>query len=251
MAIENTIFHGELPLVLSKRETETGLGELDAVAIEVLVDDNWRSAAAAAGYGKGMQVAGYYSMWVNTREGEQDSDDTALVSVQCLGLIDSGDKRKRTIGVMGRVVAVGPIEKVILVTNKEETAEDPDGGSAEAKRRIPKLDGDGEVQYKTIVTPTGSADRWNINEPTVTITDEYFATSKPDTNLVGLPFSPPSPPTPPAYQWSGYGEPMRANHPNGWVLDEREIETIYEISAGLGLWRVVDRVAFYQTFLPD
>ena len=251
MAVENTIFHGELPLVLSKSETDTGLGELDSVSLEVLVPLPWRAGAQAAGYGKGMQVYGYYSMWVNTRQGEEDSDETAIVSVQCLGLIDAGDKRKRTISTMGHIVSVGPIEKVILVTNKEETAEDPGGGSAEAKRRIPKLDNDGDVQYKTISTSTGNADRWNINDPTVTVSDEYFTTTEPDVTQVGKPHAPPSPPAVPTYQWGGYGEPLRFNHPNGWVLDEREVEELFRVSGGPGLWRVRDSHAFYQPATPD
>jgi hypothetical protein len=251
MAVAPSIFHGQLPLVLSEIPREAPLGELDSLTVELLVARPWRTTATAAGYGRNRKVAGYAAMWVSEREGEQDSAETDIVTIQCVGLIDAGEKRKRTIGAYGRVVSIGPIEKVILVTNSEETAEDPvSGEEATAKRRIPKVDEDGEVVYKLISTPSGYGDRWNINEPGVTVTDEYFVTTKPATNIIGTAQTPPNAPTPPAYLWSGYVEPMRLQHPNGWVLEDRQIETLFELG-GEGLYRVTDQYAYYHAAIPD
>lgn len=255
MSVLPCIHYGELPLVVGGfKPVEADIGELDTLNFDLLVAEPWRTSATAAGYGRGVKITagGYHSMWVQSRAGEQESEDTAQVAILCVGLLDAGDKRKRVIAAAGKVVSVGPIEKTVLVVNREESGTDAETGDpAPAKRRIPKLDSEGEVVSKIIVTPSGSGERWNINEAIVTVTDTYFTTTAPDTTLVGTAVTPTTAPSVPAYLWASYGEPMRFHHPNGWVLDDREVEQLFSGSGGAGLWRVTDRFGYYQLATPD
>ena len=234
------------------RSTEGDLAELDTVQFDALIDcaaiAAWRAAAVAAGYTRGGAVPGWSGMYIKALAAAQEGDAHALLSVEGYGLLVAGEKRKRVLAAAGQIIAVGPIEKIIIVTAADETAVDPDTDLAtDATRRIPKLDADGEVEYKTIVTPTGSAERWNINQAFITISDTYFATSVPSTTVIGTAVTPPSAPTPPSYLWGSYAEPMRLNHPSGWVLDDRRVEDIVPGS----LYQVTDSFGYYYVAQPD
>lgn len=235
------------------RSTEGDLAELDTLSVDYLIPcasfPAWKAAAATAGLTRGAVAPGWAGIYIRDMAAEQEGNAHALISVNGHGLLPSaGEKRKRIIGAAGQIIAVGPIEKIIVVTNEDETGTDPDDDSTvPAKRRIPKVDDDGEVEYKTIVTPTGTAQRWNINQAFLTVSDVYFATSAPSTTTVGTAQTPPSAPTPPSYIWGSYGEVMRANHPSGWVLDDRQTE---EIVPGQ-LWRVTDSFGYYYAAQPD
>jgi len=76
-------------------------------------------------------------------------------------------------------------------------------------------------------------------------------TTKPATNLAGTVLAPPNAPTPPPYIWGEYSEQMRGNHPNGWVLDDRQIDEIFRESDSEGLWEVIDSHGYYYTQIPD
>jgi hypothetical protein len=235
------------------RSTEGDLAELDTVAVDYLIPcatfAQWKAAAAAAGFTRGSAVPGWSALYIRDMAAEQEGDAHALISVNAHGLLPSaGEKRKRIIAAAGQIIGVGPIERVIIVTNEDETGTDPsDSSTVPAKRRIPKVDTDGDVVYKTIVTPTGSAERWNINQAFITVSDTYFTTSEPDMTVIGTAQTPPDAPTPPSYIWGSYGEVMRANHPSGWVLDDRQSE---EIVPGL-LYRVTDSSGYYYVAQPD
>jgi len=234
------------------RSTQGDLAELDTVQFDALVAVTsfpaWRAGAVAAGYTRGSAVPGWSGMYVRGLSAEQEGDAHAMVTVDGFGLLVAGEKRKRVMAAAGQVIAVGPLEKIIIVTTTDETGLDPDTDlAADVTRRIPKLDADGEVEYKTIVTPTGSAERWNINQAFITVSDTYFATSTPDMTVVGTAVTPPSAPTPPSYLWGSYAEPMRLNHPSGWVLDDRSPEEIVPGS----LWRVTDSFGYYYVAQPD
>lgn len=150
---------------------------------------------------------------------EQDGESRGIVSVVALGLrAGAGDKRRRRVSAFGQVLAIGPIEEV---------ADDP--------------------KYETIVTPSGSSERWNINDPGVSVVDTYLSLTEPDTAVIGTAQTPTSAPPTPPYLWGAYNEPLRANHPSGWVLDNRDPE---ELVPGK-LWRVVDGFNFYQVSQPD
>jgi len=234
------------------RSTEGDLAELDTVQFDALVPCTsfpaWRAGAVAAGYTRGAAVPGWSGMYIKSLSAEQEGSTHALLTVDGFGLLTAGEKRKRVIAAAGQIIAVGPIEKIIIVTATDETGLDPDTDTAtDATRRIPKLDADGEVEYKTIVTPTGSAERWNINQAFITLSDTYFATSLPSTTVIGTAQTPPSAPTPPSYLWGSYAEPMRLNHPSGWVLDDRRIEEIVPGS----LFSVTDSFGYYYVAQPD
>jgi len=254
MALPDAVIHlGAVPFQVGPaRSSEGDLAELDSVELDVLVAaasfSAWRAGASAAGYTRGSAFPGWSGMFVQTLAAEQEGSGHALVTVTGTGLLTAGEKRKRTTSCAGQVVSVGPLEKVILVWDNAETAEDPDtSSSAIGKRRIPKVDTDGEIVYKSITTPSGLAERWNINTAILNVTDTYFVTSAPATNTAGTAVTPPDAPTPPPYIWGGYSEPLRLNHPSGWVLDDRQVETIVPGQ----LWRVTDTFAYYYSGQPD
>jgi hypothetical protein len=235
------------------RSVEGDLAELDTCALDYLIPcasfAGWKAAAAAAGFSRGAAVPGFSGLYIRDMSAEEEGDAHALLSVNGHGLLPSaGEKRKRIIAAAGQIIGVGPIERIIVVTTADETGTDPsDDSTVPAKRRIPKVDDDGDVVYKTIVTPTGTAERWNINQAFLTVSDTYFATTLPSTTVIGTAVTPPSAPTPPSYIWGSYGEVMRANHPSGWVLDDRQIEEIVPGS----LYRVTDSFGFYYVAQPD
>lgn len=243
------IFIGNVGLMGGARSSEGDIGELDTVDVDLLVASfaGWRAAATAAGYERGSAFPGWSGMYVKSLNASQDGSG-AVVTVSGHGVFDGEEKRKRTISCAGRQVSVGPVSKKVLVWSTEEEAEDAEtGDSVEGKRQIDKLDEDGEVEWVTIATPSGTNPRWNIMEAILNVEDVYFATTEPDTTVGGTANTPPNPPTPPAYVWSGYDEPLRANHPNGWVMENRVPEEIVPGS----LWRVTDRWAFYYADSPD
>jgi hypothetical protein len=190
-------------------------------------------------------------MWVDTIDKQVESDLVATVSIRAIGLLTSGDKRRRTISFAGQRISVGPFEQVILAWVDEESGEETNGTAVDkVRRRVPKLDEDGEPVYESIITATGSKDRWNISEPILTLTDTWFATSAPAANIVGTAQTPSNAPTPPSNIWTGYTKPVRGNHPAGWVLDDRQTDELF-LNGSDGLWQVVDTYAYYQTIVPD
>jgi len=250
---EESIVYGAYPLKLAgERETLGALGQLDSAQLQVAVLWDSRSTqVAAAGYAKHTKAVGYHAMWVENIEFSRDGAATGIADVQLIGLIESGEKRRRTISNQGRQIAIGPFEKVILVTSADETAEDPGAGPVDAVRRIPKLDGDGEVVYKTITTGSGTGQRWNINQPLVGISDRYFTTTKPSQVLGGTVLVPSNAPSITPVNWASSGAELRFQHPNGWVLDNRTIEELFRVDDANGLWAVQDDFAYYPTHLPD
>lgn len=251
--METAIYHGTLPKIIEGPIIRRGKkGELDSVSWKVLcaadsVDDDLLSAGLASDG----QIVGYgYAMGVDGDiQEEPESELTTLVSITATGLIAEGERRQRVITFGQREIGVGPFEKVILAWSKEEKGEDPDGLEPydKVKRRVPKLSEEGKIVNETIITASGTHERWNVKEPIAQVRDTYFATSEPDTSAVGTAVTPPNAPAPPAFQWSGYDGPLRGNHPNGWVLDDRAVEVIHD---GV-LWRVSDSYAYYQTETPD
>lgn len=188
-------------------------------------------------------------LWVKNISVKKEGSARCTASLSLIGqAVGWNERRLRTISAFGEVVSIGPIEKIIIVTTAAETGEDPEtDAEVPAKRRIPKLDDEGVVQYKTIVTPSGSQERWNINDPGIKLTDTYFVLEAPDTTVIGTAIIPPEAPSVPAYQWAGYTEPKRANHPAGWVLDDRQITIVIPDKC----WQVQDTYAHYQIEVPD
>jgi hypothetical protein len=254
--MEAFLMHGSLPVVTDgPTESEGEDGQLDAMTLTVLVDSSitggWRAAATAAGYARKAKLADGHSMWVNTRVGLPLGPGLHEVTIDAVGLLVSGDKRRRMLGVAGREVAIGPQERVVIV--EEGTGEDPVAEEEETiRRRVPKVNALGEVVDKTIVTPSGSATRWNIRDAFLTVTDRYFTTTAPNTQLVGTAQTPANAPTPPANPWGSYTGDMRAMHPNGWVLDDRQIVELFsQSSPAAALYEVTDVFGYYLPAIPD
>lgn len=242
------MIYGDFPQITEDLElSEGGLGELDSGSIGILAE--WatrRAMASALGYTKNAAAPGFASLYVEGVDWKK-SGSLAQGTVRLVGLETPGERRKRRLSVAGQEISVGPVERVVLVYDDAEQGEEVDGTPiAQVKRRVPKLDDEGEVVYKLITTPSGIFERWSISQAFLTVQDVYFTTTAPSTIQAGTAFTPPDAPTPPTYIWGSYGEEMRARHPNGWVLDSREIDPLFE-----GLWAVTDSYGFYYTALPD
>jgi len=254
MAVEAVLRLGRFPIVIAgPRARRAGPGELDSVTIELqCTGENWEGELAAEGYEHLKRLADYYSMWVQEIDPEPEGS-TVRAALSCVGLISSGEKRKRSLSVAGQQVSVGPVEKTVLVWSDEEKGEDPETEEPveRVKRRVPKLKADGEVDYKLITTPSGAADRWSINDAILQVRDRYYTTTRPDSDVGGTAMTPPEAPTPPPYPWEGgYDFPLRNRHPNGWVIEDRQVEELFW-DGTTGLWAVDDLFAFYYPAVPD
>lgn len=257
--IEDTIYHGELPMITAGPIRSRGeRGVLDAVTYEIITGlGNEELHAKHLGFEYERKVAGYHSMWVQTLDDEAESSVISRVSIRCVGLLKNDKKLRRRLSVAGKEVSIGPIERVVLVWTEDEKGSDDGTPVEQVRRRVPKLDSEGEVVYKSIATPSGAFDRWNVREAILVLNLTYFVTVEPETSVIGTAMTPENPPTPPPFIWSGYGEPMRANHPNGWVLDDRQVDEIFtapplgEGGDAQGLWAVEDTFGYYYTASPD
>lgn len=255
--LEPTTIHGNLPFITEGPVKKYGRrGELDSVSWKILVaaataaDD-----ATALGFARDEQVpdAGY-SVWVDSIDETPESDLLTELSISASGLIAVGDRRRRTLSAGQREIAVGPKEKIVLAWITDEKGEDPEDSSPldKVKRRVPKLDAAGEPVYEVLITPTGSNARWNIKDAVLTVRDTYFTTTRPDVSVIGTAIEPPNAPTPPPYIWGSYDGDMRANHPAGWVLEDRAVEELHGApGAATGLFQVTDSTSYYYPALPD
>jgi len=254
MTIPAELIYGDLPLVTGDSETVGRDGELDTLTIDVVATyPGWKDDIIELGYVRNQKITGYHALFVEDFSRGTRSGETCEVTVQATGLLEPGDKKRRTLGVNGQQISIGPIEKVVLVWEDAEQGEDPESGDPveQVRRRVPKLDEDGEVVYKIIATPSGTGERWNVRQAIVTLTDTYFTTTQPDMTVAGTALTPDSAPSVPASPWGGYDEPMRFNHPNGWVLDDRQVEDLFPDTGAGGLWAVTDNYGFYLTAVPD
>lgn len=225
--------------------SEGDIGELDSATVQYLVEGGVADARLA--FPRGGAMPGFAGMYVRRATARGEGNDS-LVTVEGHGLLAGGaSKTKRTMSAAGRIISLGPVADVVLAWPDDENVEDPDGDETVAKRRIPKVDSDGEEVNRIIVTNTGSQERWNVNEAVLQVEDVYYTTSEPPMDVVATPQTPASAPNPPPYRWSGYTEALRYNDPAGWVLDDR----VPEVIVPGALWRVTDRYAYYYTGQPD
>jgi hypothetical protein len=255
--IEPTTIHGTLPFITEGPVKKYGRrGELDSVTWKILVaaptatDD-----ATALGFARDSQIADAgFSIWVDNIDETPESDLITELSIHASGLITEGERRRRTISAGQREVAVGPNELINLAWVDAEKGKNPRTGLAiRVLRRVPSVDEDtGEVEYEDITTPSGLWDRWNIKEAILTVRDVYFVTTRPDTTVIGTAVAPPNAPTPPPYLWGDYESEKRANHPNGWVLEDRNVEELHGDPGGTaGLFQVTDTTSYYYPAIPD
>lgn len=251
MANDN-IVHGFLPQQIGGIvENDMPVGVLDTATVSYLTSfSGWREQLASLGIAKRMVHPGFPGMYVKDFKTQQDGD-LRKVTLPLEGVLTSnGDKRVRTISAFGSIISIGPIEKVHIVD--EADGVDEDGNAVTAQRRVPELNDLGEVQYKTIAAPVGTAERWNVNDPAVTVIDTYFSTTAPVTTQIGTNVIPVNAPAVTVSGWGGLDVDLRANYPNGWVLDNRESEQLYgSVVGGDGLWKIVDTHEYYQAVVPD
>lgn len=252
--MEATKFYGTLPILLENPRVSRGSkGMLDSWRARALCPEVWELACNALGYAMGSKITGYHSLWVLAMEPSEQSDDSAVIEISGEGLATVGERRQRKIRCGEMQISVGPLEKVVLVWNTDETGRDGETGDPvdEPPRRITKLDTAGEPVLRSITTPSGVATRWLVSEAEVTIVDTYYQLTSPTMATVGTAVTPVSPPTVPPYLWASYSEPLRSRFPDGWVLVEREVEEIASVSDSDGLWRVIDTIAFRQPAFPE
>lgn len=233
----------------SLRVADGDLGEIDELAVEYFCQwPNYKQELLQIGIEKGKVFPGVDEFYTRTMAARREGSERCVVSISAAGMSGGfAARKKRTISAFGQIVSIGPIEKVILVTQADETGIDPETGDpVEVKRRQTKLDAEGEPVYKTLVTPSGSGERWNISEAGIKVVDVYFSKERPLMTGIKRPFALESAPEVPENPWIGYNEPMRGNHPYGWVLDDRQLDEIIEGK----LWQVTDTVGYYLDAVP-
>lgn len=230
MAISCTITHGNFPILESYKRRRTGPGQYDTARM-VYYDDG------TGGFDPDTHLPVGATMFVDDSDIEDLGDGLSKVSLRLIGLLQNGEKRLRRVSAFGQVVSVGPVtvesEDIVGVDT------DGDGEPDDTARELVEI-------LRQLITPSGVGDRWNITEPILGVIDTYFTTSLPSTTVNGTALTPPNAPPSPAYIWDGYGDPMRFNHPNGWVLESRDCENVYGT-----LCLVTDTYAFKQVAQPD
>lgn len=252
--MEPALFHGTLPFIMDPPAiSRGGRGMLDSFRARLLCSGDWENDARTLGFEIDRKLASSYGLWVRSLEPDHQAEDVVVVDVSGEGLGAEGDRRQRKMKCGERQTSVGPNEKVLIVWSKEERGEDPKTGEKKDKvpRRQGMLDDDGEPVLKDIVTASGTMKRWVVSEAEVNVIDTYFTTTKPAMDIVGTPFTPPNAPATPPFLWGGYEEPLRGQHPNGWILADRDVEEIFYYSDGTGLWRVADTTTYRQQSFPD
>ena len=252
MSVAAELIYGEVPMEIedSMTVTDGAGGEVDELKVDYLCTwPTYTDELAYAGIIKNDPFPDVDEFWVKGFSVKKEGSARCVVTVNSLGMIGGFvERRLRSISAFGQVVSIGPIEKIILVVTDGEAGTDPETDTAaDVRRRVPKLDSEGEPVYKTIVTPSGSAERWNINEAGIRVSDVYFSTTEPDMTVVKTAITPTDAPAVPADPWTGYQEPMRGNHPYGWILDDRGSEELIEGK----LWRLSDTFGYYLEAVPD
>ena len=250
--VDSEIIWGETGYEIedSLRVTDGDTGEADELSVDYFCQwPNYKSELLGIGIEKSALWPGISEFYVRTLSARREGSSRCIVSIAAAGMSGGfSERRRRTISAFGQVVSIGPIEKIIIVTTLDETAVDPETGDPVAvTRRETKLDALGETEYKTLVTPSGSGERWNIAEAGIRLVDVYFSKTRPSMVEVKLPFTPLDAPLVPVDPWLGYEEALRGNHPFGWVLDDRQIE---DVVSGQ-LYRVTDTIGHYLERVPD
>lgn len=216
MALDCEVYYGADSYALTNpRYFLVGPQELDSVAQEWFVKKNGLGIITAPA-SVGDAFPGVGGAYVNLVEIDMESDLSAIVRVEGVGML-SGSKSWRSISAFGREVAIGPTEKT-----------------------------PGKLDYIKYSVGGGLGTRWNIAEPLLVVRDNYFTSSLPDTSAIGTAVTPSNAPATPAYPWAG-ADPIRLQHPYGWVLESRDPE---EVVPGT-LWRCVDVYSYRHPGIPD
>lgn len=232
MNIACNIAHGNFPVVESFRQNRAGPAQYDTAQLVyysdgTVFDLDFRNYFPAGS-----------AMFLEGSNEDDLGEGFSKVTLDYIGLLTLGPaKNIRRVSAFGQEVSVGPV----VYETTETVGLDTDGDGLPddtAKELVETL--------RTIQTPSGQGDRWLITEPILGVVDTYFTTSRPETRLIGTQQTPPNAPPSPAYIWTGYGDPMRFRHPNGWVLEARDYENAFG-----NIYLVTDTYAFKQVASPD
>lgn len=230
MPLPQVIDYGTFPIVESVRETTTGPAQYDRLQI-VYVSD-----------GSSFSPAPYLPAGSQLVAEQSDKEDLGQglfkITADYIGLIvESDPKALRRVSAFGQEVSVGPVtyetEEVVGIDT------DGDGAADDTAREL--IDA-----LRQLVTPTGIGDRWNIGEGVLSVVDTYFTTTPPNTALIKTNVMPPNPPPTPPFLWGSYADPLRFNHPAGWILENREYENAFGT-----IYLVTDTFAFKHQSVPD
>lgn len=247
--MQKSIFHGLSTQHLDGDQiNDMAPGLLDTGKVNYLVPmPAWKAALADIGIEKGKAYSEIEDLFIKDMKLTDLHAGHATVDISLEGILDgNGDKRLRTISAFGSVVSIGPIEETQIVIDGQDEAGD------DIRRRVPKVNNVGEPVYTTISTPSGAASRWNILDAGVTVVDTYFVRVEPKTEEIGTAQTPTNAPTVPPWIWGGYSQPTRSNHPQGWVLADRQVTPLYAADGTIaGLWKVVDTYDYYYPSTPD
>ena len=227
--MEAIIYHGTLPLLLDHDEADGPAGMLDSATLQLRVAmPDWRGSLAAMGIVKSQLLPaafGYESMWVSDLKLTDRSDLSANVEVRCLGLLRSGDDKRK----------VNRSEQVAWVTlqnSRPQQAEDDTRPLAGANMAIPK---------------------WALSWT-------YFATSRPAEGVVGtfvqLPRGEGGARVLAALELPLFSGVSRQNLSavqdiasltDRFMLESREVERLFGGGAS-GLWAVRETISYVQPY---
>lgn len=101
-------------------------------------------------------------------------------------------------------------------------------GNRPVREKIGVLTREASRDNMIINLPGGdaSAHNWNILLSQPTLQRSYLSTSRPNTSLVGLAFTPPNAPATAGYSFSASDDQFTWQYPNGWVYAAVECDTI-------------------------
>ena len=230
-SLPSSIIYGAYPIKTSETVTLSGPGQYDSLEAEWIYD-----TAAGLSLAEGAAYPGYSKLFVE-RLSLRVTGETGTASISCLGLVSMRAKTLRRVSAFGQEVSIGPTtyegsELVGIDT-------DGDGEPDDTARQLVEV-------LRTTVTPSGSGKRWIISEPMLGVVDTYFMDTLPDTTLIGTQLAPPNAPPNPAYIWGGFQDALRFVHPNGWVLENREYDSVFP-----NIYQVIDTYAFKHPARPD
>ena len=215
--MEPFIYHGALPLLLQPITLRPGgLGETDTFKAVAICSGEWEKDLKELGFEFNKKIPDFHSLWVLDLDPEYHTQEIVEVTITGRGLKAAGERRKRRM--------TGGTQSFSIA---------------------------GETEGAMITTPSGTAERWDILEGDLVISDTYFVTTEPDMSVLGAVLVPPDDPPPPDWVWDGYSGKMAYNHPLGWTLVDRDSEEISKVSKTDGLWRVTDTMVFRQLGLPQ
>lgn len=245
--------HGAFPIILDGDElSESAPGQLDSYTFSVAaLAEEWETQLEEIEIVRRSVLPdnfGFHSMWVSDWRVTSRTAGVATIAINCLGLASASDKRKVVVTATATRVSVGTTERP------------PDSGDGSVN--LNTLTWDDSLQQWTTTSAEGvisvlgrSNPAWSLAIPKITVTETYFTTSAPSTNVAAN-LEPSIDITAPVADLADALNSdliLRTNYPSGWVLDERVIDPLFtevdstarDLLVTTGIWAVTDKISYY------